>query len=136
MQKDEKYNKEILKKLILESSSIKEVLEKMNIRAAGGNYKTFNRYVIQYNLDISHFEERIKIYKRTLGVYSLKHKKPLEQILKENSNYSRASLKSRLYKEDFKQRECELCGQGEEWNGKKMSLILDHKNGIYNDLKV
>lgn len=26
-----------------------------------------------------------------------------------------------------------MCGQGEEWNGKKMSLILDHINGVHND---
>jgi hypothetical protein len=28
---------------------------------------------------------------------------------------------------------CELCGQGEEWKGMRMSLILDHVNGVSND---
>lgn len=51
----------------------------------------------------------------------------------ENSNYSRQSLKRRLYNTGLKERECELCGQGEEWMGKRMSLILDHINGINND---
>ena len=37
------------------------------------------------------------------------------------------------YKEGIKKRKCELCGQGEEWNGKHMSLILDHINGNPND---
>lgn len=136
MIKNEKYKKEILEKLILESSSIKEVLEKMNIRAAGGNYKIFHRHVALYNLDISHFEERIKIYQRTLGVFLLKNKKPLKQILKENSSFSRTSLKVRLYKEGIKKHECEECGQGEIWRGKKMSLILDHINGIHNDNRI
>jgi hypothetical protein len=57
-------------------------------------------------------------------------------ILIENSSYSRASLKDRLYKEGLKKRECELCGQGEEWVGKKMSLILDHINGVNNDNRI
>jgi ribosomal protein S27AE len=42
-------------------------------------------------------------------------------------------LKTRIYKLGLKKRECELCGQGEIWKGKKMSLILDHINGIWND---
>ena len=42
-------------------------------------------------------------------------------------------LKKRLYIEGLKKRECELCGQGEEWKGKKMSLILDHINGVHDD---
>lgn len=42
-------------------------------------------------------------------------------------------LKNRLYKEKLKERKCELCGQDENWKGKKMSLILDHINGIHND---
>jgi len=38
-----------------------------------------------------------------------------------------------LYQEKLKNKVCELCGQDENWNGKKMSLILDHINGINND---
>ena len=29
-----------------------------------------------------------------------------------------------------------MCGQDEEWKGKKMSLILDHKNGIPDDNRI
>ena len=42
-------------------------------------------------------------------------------------------LKRRLYDEGLKQRACELCGQGEEWRGRRMSLILDHINGVADD---
>lgn len=55
------------------------------------------------------------------------------ELLVENSTTSRGAIKRNLYKEGLKERKCELCGQGEEWNGKKMSLILDHINGINND---
>lgn len=41
-----------------------------------------------------------------------------------------------MYDEGIKEKKCELCGQGEEWNGKYMSLILDHINGIYNDNRI
>lgn len=47
----------------------------------------------------------------------------------ENSAFNRGHLKNRLYEEGLKDRRCELCGQGELWNGRLISLILDHING-------
>lgn len=69
-------------------------------------------------------------------LYGLFEKIPLELILVECSKFSRTALKKRLYDEGLKNRECEICGQGEIWNGKKISLILDHKNGINNDNRI
>ena len=51
----------------------------------------------------------------------------------EGSTYNRAKLKQRLYDEGLKQRACELCGQGEQWQGRRMSLIIDHINGVGDD---
>lgn len=133
MTRKEKYSKENLEHIILNSSSLKEVLTKMNLRTAGGNYKVLHKYIDKYEIDTSHFNERTEIYRKSLGLYNLKRKKQLSEILIENSDYSRTWLKERLYKEGIKTKCCELCGQGEEWRGKKMSLILDHINGIYND---
>jgi HNH endonuclease len=60
--------------------------------------------------------------------------RPLDEILVESSPYtSRTRLKHRLYAAGLKQRVCELCGQGEEWNGRRMSLIIDHINGVRDD---
>ena len=66
-------------------------------------------------------------------LFNSDNKIDLSKILVENSTYSRIHLKERLYKEGLKERKCELCGQDENWNGKHMSLILDHINGTYND---
>ena len=57
----------------------------------------------------------------------------LEDVLSAGSDLQRGKLKQRLYNAGIKQRECELCGQGEEWHGRRMSLILDHINGIADD---
>ena len=125
-----KYSKENLEPIILSSKSIKEILNKMNLRAAGGNYKVINNYIKKYNINISHFETQTDRVKRIKNRFI---KTPIEFFLVENSTCSRTNLKERLYKEGIKKRECEDCGQGEEWKGKKMSLILDHKNGVNND---
>jgi HNH endonuclease len=122
-------NEELLRENVLNSKTQKDVLVNLNLRAAGGNFKTLRKYLNLYDIDTSHFK---KCY------YDMNHlnftkKIPLEEILVENSTYNRGHLKKRLYKEGLKERKCEKCGQGEEWNGEKMSLILDHINGVYND---
>jgi hypothetical protein len=58
---------------------------------------------------------------------------PLSEILVEHSTFSRGHLKERLFREGLKVRTCELCGQGEEWRGRRMGLILDHVNGVGDD---
>jgi len=126
-----RYNKQELEEAVRTSETIKEVLIKLDLRAAGGSYKQFHRYCKEWGIDYSHFLTHNEIAKKTFDGFRVKF--PMEQILVENSTYSRTSLKRRLYKEGYKKRECELCGQGEEWRGKKMSLILDHINGVHND---
>ena len=41
-----------------------------------------------------------------------------------------------MYEAGLKPRACELCGQGEEWRGGRMSLILDHVNGVHDDNRI
>ena len=125
-----RYNKQELEEAVKTSKTIKEALIKLDLRAAGGSYKQFKRYCEKWGIDYSHFSTASERAKQTFGSRT---KIPMDQILVENSTYARHNLKRRLYKEGYKKRECELCGQGEEWRGKKMSLILDHINGVHND---
>jgi hypothetical protein len=125
------YHKDFLEKIVKESNNIGVVLEKLNLRKAGGNYKVIHKYIKEYNLDISHFiKGEFKIGSNP------KNKLDLNNILIENSTYNRTSLKKRLYDEGLLKRECCLCGQGEDWNGMKISLILDHINGVHNDNRI
>ena len=59
--------------------------------------------------------------------------KPLAEILVRDSTYCRSNLNQRLYDAGLKQRQCELCGQGELWRARRMGLILDHINGVRDD---
>jgi hypothetical protein len=121
-----KYTKELLEPIVKESNSLTEVLKKLNLREAGGNFKTIKKYIELYNIDYDHIlnKKHPKIYKE---------KQPIELFLTENSKLNRGSLKKRLYDEGYKTRICEICGLGEIWQNKKMTLILDHINGVYND---
>ena len=68
--------------------------------------------------------------------YRVNKEYKLEDVLTENSSFGRTALKAKLYKYNLKKRFCEMCGQGETWNNKKISLILDHVNGISNDNRI
>lgn len=59
--------------------------------------------------------------------------KPLEQVLVENSTYDSSALKGRLIRGNILANVCSECGLYPEWNGKPLSLQLDHINGVHND---
>jgi len=126
-----RYEIEEFSKIVKESSSLVEVCTKIGTNPKNhGNRKTVKIKIKEYNIDTSHFSVKRKQKKG--------HKRcKLSEILVENSTYtSTHHLKNRLYKEGLKKRECELCGQGENWEDKRMSLILDHKNGVNDDNRI
>lgn len=51
-------------------------------------------------------------------------------------NHSRGGLKRRLIKGSIVKNECSECGNPPEWNEKKLTMILDHINGVNNDNRV
>lgn len=122
-----RYTKELLEPIVIKSNSINGVLRELNL-IPGANNERIWRYIKLFNINVNHFNRKIP----NRGNYG----KHLNELLIENSTASRGSIKYRLYKEGLKQHQCELCGQGEEWRGKKMSLILDHINGINNDHRI
>lgn len=124
-----KYSELNIRTAVLKSGTLSEVLTSLGLRAAGGNFRVIRKYISKYEIDITHFETRLSI-NRKLASFRLT---PLSQILVINSNFSRSQLKERLFKEGLKLRFCEDCGQDEMWRGKRIGLILDHKNGIHND---
>jgi len=124
------YSEKNLRKVVLESKSVRQCLLKLYLTAGGNNDKTFKKYIKLYDISIEHFNNWNSEKKKFLK------KVPIEDVLVEHSNYSRGSLKKRLYNEGLRERKCELCGQGEEWRDKKMSLILDHINGVNNDNRI
>jgi hypothetical protein len=123
------YDKEKLENIIIESKTYTEVLLKLSLTNKAGNFDTLKKYIKLYNIDTSHFYSKEEHMKKLSSNKKLNEK----DVLIKNSTYSRDSLKKRLYNDGLKERKCELCGQDENWMGKKMSLILDHINGINDD---
>ncbi len=99
------------------------------MRPAGGNWKTLQRYAHDvWDISTSHFDANAGIRQS-----ARQRGRPLSEILVADSTFHRGHLKRRLYAEGLKEPRCELCGQGEEWRGRRMALILDHVNGVATD---
>jgi len=105
-----------------------DALRQLGLRTAGHNHRTIQRHCAYWGISTDHFDPDAA--RRRAG---WRRGRPLDEILVENSAYSRKTLKSRLYREGMKQRRCELCGQDEQWRGRRMALILDHINGDATD---
>ena len=118
-----------LQERIAQSTNLGEVLEKMNLRKAGGNYDTLRKYIKVYSLDISHF---IKV-KNFSKLTSFERILTYEQIFCIDSKADRSTLKKRILKDNIIEYICKDCGLLPIWNNKPLTLQIEHKNGIHND---
>jgi hypothetical protein len=110
------------------STNWSEVLRHLGLRVGGNNHRTVQRYAREWEISTNHFDPAIAKRRAALG-----RGVPLEEVMVEGSTYSRRMLKTRLFRAGLKPRACEMCGQGEQWQGRRMSLILDHVNGVPDD---
>jgi len=112
-------------KYVKESNNYTDVLKKCGYKNHG-NAKTIKKRINLLNLPIDHFVKNSP---------PIKGKRTLESILIENIQLNCTDLKKRLIKElnwEYKCNECEIS----EWNNKKISLELDHINGIHTDNQI
>lgn len=128
-----KINKTDLENIVKNSTSISDILKHFGLINKGHNYRTLKKRLYEDNIDYSHIK---------LGIHSnkdriiFKNKIPLNEILIENSFYNRGSLKMRLIENKLLENICSDCKLPPIWNNKKLSLQIDHINGISNDNRI
>ena len=115
--------------LLKKSSTISEVLFKLGYTVKGNSwgYSQVKRRMDDLNLDHSIFKGKSAIIKTT-KLNNIKK----EDILKENCKHQRTVLRRYIIKNNLIPYKCAICGCT-EWQGKTLSLELDHINGINND---
>lgn len=115
--------------LLKKSSTISEVLFKLGYTVKGNSwgYSQVKRRMDDLNLDYSIFKGKSAVIK-TNKLNNIKK----EDILKENCKHQRTVLRRYVIKNNLIPYKCAICGCV-EWQGKTLSLELDHINGINND---
>lgn len=114
-------------KAVKQSKTITEVLSYFGLPRNQGYYnRIFHKTVIDLNVDISHLVENF-------NQKNFRKKTPTNELLISGKFRNTKNLKIRLLKEGLLQNKCYECSMNPEWNGKKLSLHLDHINGNNTD---
>ncbi|OGY51976.1 MAG: hypothetical protein A3J65_02160 [Candidatus Buchananbacteria bacterium RIFCSPHIGHO2_02_FULL_45_11b] len=128
--KKRKWTEENLRTAVKNSLSLRQVLNKLGLREAGGNYEQVKKYIKELSLDAKHFKG--KGWSKNLRGIG-KPRIPLEKILVKNFSFQSFKLKKRLFAANLKPRHCEICGWAKKTVDGYLPLELDHINGDSHD---
>lgn len=122
---------EQLKLAAQRSTSNRQVLQKLGLVEAGGNYAQIKKYLKEHSIDTRHFTGPVW-NKGMRGLYR-SPTVPLEKILMKGVNFQTFQLKKRLFNNKLKMRACELCSWAQMSPDGRIPLELDHINGDRTD---
>ena len=122
-----------LRKSAGNSTSIRQVIYKLGLKPAGGNYEQVKKYLKEHKIETNHFKGQAW-NKGLTGIG--KPIIPLKDILIKNSNYQSFKLKKRLFDANIKKPKCELCGWSKKSIDGRVPLELDHINGNRKDNRI
>lgn len=122
------YTEQEARAAIAASKSWAESLRRLGLCPTGGGWRILKKYAEIWQISTEHFDPGA-----VRGANLKRKQRPLSEVLVAESTYPRKDVKRRLLAEGLKEPRCELCGQGEIWRGRPMSIILDHINGVRDD---
>ena len=118
----DRYSNEKFKEIVQNNNSFKSVMSALGYNSSSGDSKAqLLKKIESLGIDISHFNNNNK-----------RRKLSDEDIFKGDSLVNQSSLRKRYLKK-FPPIKCSICGQEPFWNGKPLTLILDHINGKNHD---
>jgi hypothetical protein len=122
-----------IREAIQNSFSKAGTIKALGLNVSGGNYKILDNFISKHNIDTSHWtgQGHLKNKKNPWN----KSKNKTEDLLVTGSTFQTFKLKQRLLNEGLIQNKCFECGII-SWNGKEISLHLDHINGKSNDHRI
>lgn len=118
----DKYSDNEFRRIVLQSSSYKECLLNLGYHSnSGDSTNRLKQKIQQLDIDTSHFTTKQPIVRSE------------ENVFIEHSTASQKTLRKWYKKGEYSPYICDICGQEPFWQGKELTLILDHKNGINDD---
>lgn len=116
-----------LQSILDSSASISDVMRKFGYSPSNGSCKTLSLRIKKDNLSLCKMKLNWEELKK------IKTKNTKEELFSETSNCGRRELKNFVMKNNLLAYKCEKCNNEGFWQGEKISLQLEHKNGINND---
>jgi len=121
-----KWRVEDLREAVESSASFRQILTKLKLRPAGGNYAQIKKYIAELHLSTSHLKGR----GWSAGLKGIGRARiPLEEILVADKVFQSHKLKKRLFAAGLKPAHCEECGWARRTIKGYLPLELHHVNG-------
>lgn len=118
------YSEEEFKNIVKNSYSWRELYKNLGYNCNSGDLKNqIQKKVEELHIDVSHFG--------ILGKNKIKRDE--NNVFIKNSTANQSTLRRWYLKSNYTEYKCSICEQEPFWNGKELTLILDHINGINND---
>lgn len=124
--KPQKWTEASLREAVAKSRSIREVLDRIGLVQAGGNYATMHRHIRELGLGTAHFNTGP--WNKGLKV-TCNPGQPLETVLAKGVHYQSYKLKWRLFGAKLKPQYCEECGWARMTPDGYLPLEIHHING-------
>ncbi|WP_435175359.1 HNH endonuclease signature motif containing protein [Actinacidiphila sp. bgisy145] len=115
-----------LRAAVAASTSVKGVVRRLGISPVGGNQAHISRRVAALGIDTSHFGPP------TGGNSGTRRESPLRLRDPARGRVPRQRLRSGMVRSGVVEA-CAMCGTGTEWNGKPLTLEIDHISGEWWD---
>ena len=125
-----KYTETQLREAVKTSTSMRQVLQQLNVAAFGGNYDVLRKAIKHYQLDTSHFTGQAWNKGKRLTP-----KQPIEVYLSNKIAIQSYKLKNRLLRENVFEHVCSNCKLS-KWLDIPIPLELDHINGDNKDNRI
>lgn len=126
MPKPRTWAEQDLRLAVAESTSLRQVLSKLGLKEAGGNYTTIRNAIDKFCIDTSHF--RGQAWNKGLTNIRTGPQRPISVFLEDGVPIQSYKLKHKILMERLLPRKCAGCGL-KRWRGKPIPLELEHKDG-------
>jgi hypothetical protein len=126
--------KEQLEEAVKNSLSARETARKLDLPLDGGTTGRVKKKAIRNAIDISHWTGQLwSKGKDGLADVRLRRTKTANDIFIENSAAGPSYVRELVRRNELIKYECQACSNKGEWFGEKLTLQLDHINGIRRD---
>ena len=123
MSKLDNFTNEQFREIIASSCSMREIARKLGYKGGGYNGEAIKHKCYDLQISLEHIT----------GLSKGNIKRTFENVFIKNSTASQSVLRRWYEKGQYSEYKCSICGQEPFWNGKDLSLTLDHINGNNTD---
>lgn len=118
------YSDEEFAKIVQESETYMQISNKLGYSSiAGDSFRAIKKRIEELHLNVSHLRKNSEA----------PTKRDVDNIFIKNSTAAQSTLRRWYIKGNYTPYICSICGMKPEWQGKPLTLILDHINGENHD---